>query len=231
MVRFVPVSENGKTGSIPVSTTQSTSCPNTCPFIVNGINKCYAGTGNSARHWRALDRATTESGNIVEWYTFVSRVARLPRGQVWRHNEAGDLPAHDGNLDVTALAALVTANRGKRGFTYTHHIRNTHNIAAIRESNERGFTINISADSAQHAAQVFSDHGLPTVCVLPVGAPNVQRVGNVRIIACPHEKSPTKVKCSNCQLCAIPDRDYVIGFRAHSTYKKIAETIANGGAA
>jgi len=70
---------------------------------------------------------------------------------LWRHNEAGDLPGEGDDIDVPKLRALVQANRGKRGFTYTHKpvLDNPQNAVAIKCANQNGFTVNLSADSIE----------------------------------------------------------------------------------
>ena len=48
-VHFVAVSQNAKTGPIPVSITERASCWPGCALYENG---CYAETGALAMHWR-----------------------------------------------------------------------------------------------------------------------------------------------------------------------------------
>lgn len=106
-------SSNEKTGPIPVSTSSHKQCSTSCPFYGHG---CYAESGPLAIHWQAV----TEKGRGDEWPDFVAKIAALPSGQLWRHNQAGDLAGINHNIDSLALSQLVTANAGKRGFTYTH---------------------------------------------------------------------------------------------------------------
>lgn len=221
-VRLVPVSGNGKTGPIPVSTTQRASCPSACPLRDNG---CYAESGHSRIHWDKLDSAPL-GGNIYDWEGFTHRVRALPKGTLWRHNEAGDLPSIGGIICKDSLGALVKANKGRRGFTYSHHdLNQPRNVQAIREANQLGFTINGSANNAAHADQVAA-LDIPTTCLLPMGAPSVSYTPMGRkIVACPAEKSK-KVTCATCQLCQDGNRDYIIGFRAHGTSKRKANLIA-----
>ena len=51
-------------------------------------------------------------------------------------------------INPRMLAELVAANRGKRGFTYTHKPP-SQECAAIRRANRNGFTINLSADTLE----------------------------------------------------------------------------------
>lgn len=216
------VSSNAKTGPIPVTTTSENSCPTTCPLFNSG---CYAKSGPLALHWRKVSDANEKRS--MDFQSFLSEIRNLPKGQVWRHNQAGDLPHNDGNIDANMTRDLVKASKGKRGFTYTHHKLSSHNLTVITGMNQKGFTVNYSADTVEYAASIHKAWKLPTVTLLPQNAPNVQHVNGVKVVACPAEKSD-KVNCANCQLCAITDRDYVIGFRVHGVQKKKAEIIAKG---
>jgi hypothetical protein len=112
-VSLTRISHNAKTGPIPVSTTESKTCPPLC----GQYDTCYGKYGPLGIHWGLVDRG--ERG--VDWSEFCEQVRRLPKGQLWRHNQAGDLPGDGTYIDSDALRALVEANRGKRGFTYTHY--------------------------------------------------------------------------------------------------------------
>lgn len=217
-----PVSGNKKTGPIPVTTTGKNSCPDSCPLKENG---CYAAYGPTNLHW---NKVTSGERGISE-SEFLNRVKKFPGGQVWRHNQAGDLPHVDGEIDSRFMTKLAKANKGKNGFTYTHHLPDVGNNAeTIRESNRNGFAVNVSCNDIESAVETFDKLGLPVVTLLPLEAPNTQLVGGTKVIACPAEKSD-KVTCSTCKLCADTERDYIIGFRAHGTAKKKANLIATGG--
>ena len=215
------VSGNRKTGPIPVTTTSSNSCPSTCPYIENG---CYAKSGPLRLHWGKVDNG--ERGMDLE--PFLKEIKALPKGSLWRHNQAGDLPHENGVIDHDGVMALVKANKRKNGFTYTHHdMKKRHNFATVKSANDNGFTVNVSGNNVSHAVAMFKEYGLPTVTVLPMDAPNDQTVEGVRVVACPAEKSD-RVICASCALCQVRDRKYIIGFRAHGTSKKKANIIAVG---
>lgn len=215
------VSNNKKTGPIPVSTTSYDSCPDRC-----GLKEvCYASVGPLALHWNAVSYG--ERGISLE--QFVESLDTLPRGQVWRHNQAGDLPHRRGRIELASLVPIIQANmkRKLRGFTYTHHELSEHNLYCIRFANQHGFVINVSTDTVSEAVDVYKNHKLPTVTLLPMDAPNVQEVQGVKIVACPAEKSG-RVTCANCTLCMSPKRQYVVGFRAHGSRSRKADVIARG---
>ena len=139
-VHFVRESSNRKTGPIPVSTTASDSCPDACPLKNGG---CYAKGGPLAIHWRKLDK-TAQSTARASWSNFLENVAGLPDGQLWRHNQAGDLCGENNKISARFIRQLIKANKGKRGFTYTHkpvdnsNATNRLNAKLVAESNANG---------------------------------------------------------------------------------------------
>lgn len=224
-----PVSGNTKTGPMPVSTSNSSTCPDACPIKVKG---CYAKYGPVGMHWRKLDKG--ESKNAVEWDQFVRQIKALSNGSLWRHNQAGDLngvPEVANAIDAGALSALVAANKGKRGFTYTHYPvlgkDNEENLSMVRDANAQGFTINLSGNDVAHADKLAAT-GLPTVVLMPRDAEKVTitPAGN-KVVICPAENTD-KVNCLKCGLCQDAKRDYIIGFRAHGIAAKTVELIARG---
>ena len=205
--RLVPKSGNKKTGPIPTSYTSARTCPTACPLLGNG---CYAEQYPVREHWG-------DAARFVDWLTFVASVRALPAGQLWRHNVAGDLPGEGNALDTVALGLLVEANRGKRGFTYTHKPLTRVVVSAIRRAVKAGFTINASADSLAEA-DAAAALGLPTVVTLPTDAPQVSKTPEGRtVVACPAEKR--EITCERCQLCSVATRKTIVGFRAHGQSK------------
>jgi len=157
-------SANVKTGPIPVSTSSSETCPEACPFKSKG---CYAKGGPLALHWSKV----TSGERGIDWLSFIKQVRSFPAGQLWRHNQAGDLPGVGDNIDATALDELATANMGKRGFTYTHKPLTPDNLSALRAANAAGFVVNLSANSVNHA-DTLAKLGLPVAAVVPQDSPD-----------------------------------------------------------
>ena len=104
---FVRISGNEKTGPIPVTTSERSTCPDSCSLKRNG---CYHEFRNLIGMWYKIDRG--EAGD--SWDVLCKNIRKLPRGQLWRHNVGGDLPGYSDVIDHHALAALVKANRGRR---------------------------------------------------------------------------------------------------------------------
>ena len=207
-------SGNEKTGPIPVSTSSSDTCPSTCPLLAT--KGCYAKHGPLGWHWNKVSNGLR--GN--SWSDFIATVKSLADGQLWRHNQAGDLPGKDTNIDASQLAELTAANQGKRGFTYTHKPMTSHtNKDAVKLANENGFTVNLSANNLEHADELKELNIAPVVVVLPENAERKLNTpkGNT-VIVCPAQQRDD-VTCASCKLCSIANRKVIIGFRAHGTSK------------
>lgn len=198
-------SGNRKLGPIPVSITSSETCPPSCAFFGEG---CFAEYHLLRSHWARVP----ERGR--SWEEFCELVALLPAGALWRHNAAGDLPGRGEELDAVALMALVAANRGRRGFTFTHKPMGIIASAAIRVANELGFTVNLSADNLDHADRLADLDVGPVVVVVPSNAPEKMRtLAGRHVIVCPAETKA--LTCATCALCAKPQRKAIVAFRAH----------------
>lgn len=219
-VALTKVSSNAKTGPIPTTTSERSSCWNGCPFYDKG---CYAKSGPQNLHWMKV----SEGVRGMSWDAFCKAILDIQRGQIWRHNVSGDLP-HNGLGDIEAdkVTQLVNANKGRRGYTYTHHPLNEGNINVIRECNANGFTVNASTESVEVADKVMTEHGIPAVAV--INSEESRRFFNTesgrKVIVCPatiHDN----VTCATCGLCQKADREFVIAFPAHGTAKKTVNSI------
>jgi hypothetical protein len=225
------VSQNIKTGPMAVSRSSSNTCPSTCPLRGFG---CYAEHGHSAIHWRnACD----------SWKAFCAQVQSIPLGRLCRHNEAGDLPGVGNRINHQQLHQLVVANRGRRGFTYTHkpviagtyHLPNSTsarvtervaqaNRVSIAAANANGFTISLSAQTL-HEADSLSELGIsPVVTVQESGAPDRTRTPAGRLVVkCRHVAEG--MQCFDCQLCQHPGRAVIIGFPAHGSRRRLVDAV------
>jgi hypothetical protein len=213
-------SSNVKTGPIPVSTSSAATCPPTCPF--NNGEGCYAGSGPLALHWKKV----TEKTRGDQFAEFLNKIEALPGGQLWRHNQAGDLPGNGIEIDGAALGDLVKVNFNKRGFTYTHYEPAIGNNAKyIKGANDYGFTINLSANTPSHADKLSALNIGPVVTVLPANqVENSYTPGGRKIVVCP-ATIRDDVSCSTCKLCAVSNREIIIGFPVHGTSKKKAARV------
>ena len=152
-VHFIAVSQNAKTGPIPVSIIERASCWAGCALYENG---CYAETGALAMHWRRVSHGPAGGS----WSEFCAKVAALRPGRLWRYAQAGDLPGYGAQIDGELLNELVAANAGKQVIAFTHKpvlggdpvaVENRRLIAAAVKA---GFTVNLSADTPRTCGQV-----------------------------------------------------------------------------
>jgi hypothetical protein len=207
------ISHNVKTGPIPVSTSSKVTCPDACPFKSGG---CYAQGGPLNIHWNKV----TSGERGTDFDTFCKSIAKLPKGQLWRHNQSGDLAGENNVIDVDKLKQLTNANRGRKGFTYTHKPMTPENAEAVKHANDNGFTVNLSANNLRHADELKALNVGPVVVVLPS-----DQVGNTvtpegnKVVVCPATYREG-VNCANCQLCQKVNRSVIVGFPAHGNAKK-----------
>ena len=249
-VQFIAVSQNAKTGLIPASIVERTSCWPGCALYENG---CYAEA--LAMHWDRVSRGLAGGS----WSEFCAKVAALRPGRVWRYAQAGDLPGYGPQIDGTLLEEVVAANAGKNVIAFTHKpvlgddpvaVENRRLIAGAVKA---GFTINLSADNPAHADSLAELGIAPIVTVLgrayarkavrhrfkrrrdqwaeAIGAwrdrtaslPRHTPAGR-RIAVCPATYSDAT--CKTCGACA-GVRDAVIGFPAHGAWRQVEAATAS----
>ena len=221
-IHFTISSKNSKVGPMLVTTQSSDTCYSGCPFNGSG---CYAHIGPIAIHWRKVDNGERDKG----WNEFLKAVKSQQPGSLWRMSQAGDLPGVDGVIDADRLNDVVNANRRMKGFTYTHKPLTETNKALIKDANERGFTINLSANSLSDADEKAA-LGIGPVAVPidsdPDNWPTHTPAGR-RIVVCPH--STKGIKCTQCGLCQKAKRKSIVGFPAHGVAKRKVVDIINRG--
>ena len=172
-------SSNTKTGPIPVSTTSADTCPPSCPLKRAG---CYGNGGPLAIHWKHV----SEGRRGTDWDTFCAKIAALPEGTLWRHNQAGDLPGKNGVLDKEQVWKLVEANTGRFGYTYTHYPMTRVNAEVVRMGNQNGFTINLSGDNLEHADRLSALEIAPVVTlVLDEPSDELETPEGREVVICP----------------------------------------------
>jgi hypothetical protein len=157
-------------------------------------------------------------------------IRKLPKGTLWRHNQAGDLPGIGDTIDKPAMLELIAANRGRRGFTYTHKPAEagSQNAYLVAMANQSGFAVNLSADNLAEADSLAALDIGPVVVVLPADQTRAIKTPSGRHVAiCPATISDS-VNCASCGLCAEIGRKAIIGFPAHGTSKKKATAVAMG---
>lgn len=167
--------------------------------------------------WTKMDK----TGKSFEY--LLESVKSLPAGQLFRHNQAGDLPGVNNSIDFSMLNKLVNASKGKRGFTYTHKpvLTNKKNAAAIKKANKNGFTINLSANSPDEVDALLNLKIGPVVTIAPINCEKTfYTKGGNKIIQCPATYKEG-VTCSTCKLCAVSNRSVSIAFPVHGIKKNL----------
>lgn len=212
------VSRNAKTGPLPVVTASKDTCPDTCTLKGAG---CYAEHGPIALHWNRVDREGISFDELLE------QIKTLPRKQLWRYGQAGDLPT-----DPEQAIALAKANRKRAAIVFTHG----RNFALYAKLEKLGFHINLSSDNL-HQADELAKSGLSVVTVLPSSFQKRDdetlsefrhRVGQVytpaghRVAICP--ATYTDTNCASCGACSKRrPGGTMIGFPAHGTRKRLID--------
>lgn len=182
---------------------------------------CYAETGFiGAYMWANLDRVPLggafKKGQIKvhSFKELLAAVRSLPLGAIWRHNQAGDLSSDDQiTINREKLQALTLANKGRRGFTFTHYpvTNNRANREAIKEANDSGFAVNVSANSLKHADELADLDVGPVVTLLPADTGANTKTPKGRTVAICPAVTTKHVTCASCGICT-KQRKAIIGF-------------------
>ena len=213
-VHITKKSSNKKTGPIPVTTSERSSCPSDCPFKGES---CYAEGYHLRMHWDKV--SSGERG--TDWQGLCDFVEGLPTQQLWRHNQAGDLPHSLGMINPNYMSQLVSSNSGKRGYTYTHHKLSPLNVEVLKDANKRGFTVNASCETLEQVDNAI-ELGLPAVVVVAndKAAPKVTPKGTP-IMVCPAQ-TQDDMSCAQCKLCSVANRKCAVAFLTHGNKAKKA---------
>ena len=223
--QFIEKSGNTKTGIMPVTYNSAATCPDSCIFKNNG---CYASQGYYTRmNWDKVT-AGIRGGSFKE---LLNKIKALPASTLWRAHIAGDIPANErGEVSEVYINKVSEANKGRRGYTYTHHDLNIKNNSKLfKKANNKNFIINVSCESEQQADTAVNVHKLPAVMVVKS---TEQRkawttAGGNRVIICPAQSAGRS--CVDCRLCADrPSPRLIIAFLAHgNAAKKINQILDN----
>jgi hypothetical protein len=211
--QFVANSHNKKTGSMPVTSTSSNSCPLTC-----GLYKdCYGKSSYTRIQWDKLDKKG------IDFNQLINLINSLRKNSPIRFNVVGDLTNNDGIVDATKLIKLANTvkNRDLDMILYTHLELSYLNVKSFQLAFSKGLNINISCEAIDKAKKALN-YGLNTVIVLPIGSINkVLKIDDLIVVRCPNEYN-AKIQCVKCMLCSKDrvEKRVVVAFTAHSTSKK-----------
>jgi hypothetical protein len=123
------------------------------------------------------------------------------------------------------MRGMIAAVKHLKAYTYTHHsLTLGENLSLIKQANRQGFTINVSTENETAADDAIAA-GLPAVMVVSSGESRTSwhtPAGNV-VLVCPAQRENTKT-CSSCMLCHKRGKRIIIGFLAHGSAKRRAES-------
>lgn len=219
-IHYTVSSTNRKTGPMLVTTTSKDTCPASCPFNDGG---CYAKYGPMHAHWAMV----TNGDRSKDWGDFLLEVKKLRKGSLWRWAQAGDLPGVGEDIDVDRLNEIIAANKGKCGFGYTHKPMTEKNAELIRQANQRGFTLNLSANGLQNADEKMALGVGPVVAAVPEryeSLPKRTPAGHPVVVCLNVTKGLT---CAQCGLCAVATRKSIVAFPAHGRGKAKVEKVVS----
>lgn len=224
--KFIPHTQSRKVGAMPTSYSPKQTCPDSCTLKNNG---CYGDSFPISLHWKRYSKDKTDN-----WQDFVKSVSYFRKHNkegLWRHNIVGDLATKKNKIDAKKLKQLIKANNGGKVICYTHHHStlspsgkklSDHNLNYIRYANNKGFTINLSADTLQEA-DTLSATKIPTTVVLPYTKKQFEKLSanlsdiktprGRKITVCPEQTQG--IKCLDCGLCSLAKRKTIIGFFKH----------------
>lgn len=256
-IHLTQISGNRKVGRIPVTTTGKGSCPDSCAFKGHG---CYAYHGPLSMHWAKVsagERGQDWRESLASLKTILPALgaikgagrgntkakASLPDDTLWRHNQAGDgIPDDDDGERISHeyADALIDANDGRRGWSYTHYDPfHADNAATIRRINDGGFTLNMSANTLEHADQLSALDCGPVVVTLAAnnwthdkktgefsGARSVKTPEGRTVSVCPAQLHED-ITCESCGgICQSRSKNRsIIGFISHGCGAKKVNAI------
>ena len=127
------------------------------------------------------------------------------------------MPNEGETINKKALLALIGANRGKKGYAYTHKpVLGNDTIAKRNRShiafaNANNFIIALSANDLKDADRKMK-LGIGPVVVSVQSFDNLPRktAKGHQLVKCPEQTSGGKITCSSCQLCAKPRKSIVV---------------------
>ena len=190
---------------IPTVTAGAETCSVDCDF-------CYAKRPPLKWYWDKV----TSGERVTDWPTLWKAIKCLPSGQRGRYALAGDIPHNcHVQIDESMLRLLVSANRNKHGFTYTHHPRTPHNIRLVEWAGARGFTINWSADSYTEADEIAASSTAPIATLPATGCDKVEFTpAGHKVVSCPADWHGLGgiVGCDTCSICYQHGRLFMVGF-------------------
>ncbi len=216
--KYVAVSDNAKTGKMSAVYTatcesKTGSCPIRCPFASAG---CYAKNGPCNIHWENTVTSETNINNLNETIKTGKK-----HKNILRHNVAGDMAntgSNELNQNLVEKLASVYNDNFETAYTYTHCSVNQRNIEIVKAAAEKNFVINFSTEKVSDCKKCLAA-GVNCVIACNTMQPNTVIIDGIKIVKCPNATNKN-IKCVNCGLCYMKNRQFAIAFPVHGTKKE-----------
>src|SRR5712671_18832 len=226
-VQFIAVSQNAKTGPIPVSIIERASCWPGCALYENG---CYAETGALAMHWDRVSHGMAGG----PWSEFCAKIGGALLDELVAANTGKNAIAFThkpvlGDDPVAVENRSLIAAAIKAGFTVILSANNTANADRLAELGIAPVVTVLARAYARtavrHRYKRRRDEWAETISEWrdrTASLPRYTPAGR-RIAICPATYSDAT--CKTCGACARV-RDAVIGFPAHGAWRQVETAMA-----
>ena len=217
--KYVAVSDNSKTGKMSAVYTatcesKTGACPVRCPFA----DACYAKNGPCNIHWENTVFSETNIYNLNETIKNGKK-----HKKILRHNVAGDMAISGSNeLNQALVEKLSTIynDNFEVAYTYTHCSVNQRNIDIVKAATKNNFVINFSTEKVSDCKKCL-DAGVNCVIACETMQEKTVTIDGVKIVKCPNS-CDKNIKCINCGLCYMKNRNFAIAFPVHGAKKEKA---------
>lgn len=198
--KYVPMSQNRKTGNISQVYLDKSTCPLRCPLH---SHICYGNFGPASIVWRKYcNTPITHLKDEIE-----------SKGSTYiiRNCVCGDIAYNKTEyIDIDLVNELNNAYVNHLAYTYTHCAINNYNKVIAKKSK---MVINFSCDSLAELS-----HDVPCCLVVKSMEKHITRKYGYTFIKCPNTYKD--ITCKDCKLCMNKKRKSVIVFPIHGTVKK-----------
>ena len=199
--KYVPMSQNRKTGNISQVYLDKTTCPLSCPLH---DHICYGNFGPASIVWRKYcNTPITHLRDEIE-----------SKGSTYiiRNCVCGDIAYNKTDyIDIDLVNVLNDAYVNHLAYTYTHCAINNYNKVIAKKSK---MVINFSCDSLEELS-----HDVPCCLVVKSMEKNKTRKDGYTFIKCPNTYKD--ITCKDCKLCMNKNRKSVIVFPIHGSVRRI----------
>ena len=207
MIKFIKKSKNRKTGAIPQTYMDKSTCPKRCPWRGHG---CYGENFTTNLTWnRVYDPLESIKDSVKE----------LKGKCVIRQSVAGDIATPNTNdIDRHTVDILNDAYKGHFAYTYTHCELSPINVKIAKASK---MVINFSCETLSQVKKC-KKYGVPSVLSVRKMEGEEKTIDGIKFKKCPAIYKEG-MNCKKCLKCLNKNRNYVIVFEVHGKGQKKAD--------